>query len=354
MVAIWLDRQISINDVLTRSNTNGLANVGATCYINTTIQCLGYCPPFFRYILSAPWKKNNTPLANNLRNVYASLWIEQQPIAPHGFLRNLHETMGQNINIFEQNDMSEFLMLYLDKLNVDLSIEILVDDDDINELKKKMMVYQDEHYRGLAFDMELAWINSVKKEYSPIIDLFYGQLVSQIVCGNCHHVHHNYETYCNLSLPLSSKHKNARTLEQTLERFFKDEIINEKEQVWKCDTCKEKKPSTKSLRLWRNPSVLILNLKRFDYNLVKNTTAIKAPIELDLSKFCINTEKRKYKLVAVGHHHGGVSSGHYNCICRHRNNKWYAIDDVIVREANDKEIEYVLNNGYMYFYEFIS
>ena len=138
------DRQISINDVIAKSNTNGLANLGATCYINTTIQCLGFCPPFFRYILSAPWTKNNTPLASNLRNVYASLWIEQQAIAPHGFLRNLQETMGNTINIFEQNDMSEFIMLYLDKLNTDLSVEILVDDEDINELKKKMMIYQDE------------------------------------------------------------------------------------------------------------------------------------------------------------------------------------------------------------------
>ena len=30
----------------------GLANVSSTCYINTCIQCLGYCDSFLQFILS--------------------------------------------------------------------------------------------------------------------------------------------------------------------------------------------------------------------------------------------------------------------------------------------------------------
>lgn len=341
---------IDLNELILKYNTNGLGNVGATCYINTVIQCLSYCSNFLKFILGGARAKASTPMTNDLREVYIALWVQQQAIAPHGFLRSLQQHMGQYLNIFEQNDITEFLMLYLDKLNSDLGIELLVDDADMLAMKQKYVKkYDNPMYRDLAFDMDMSWLKTVRKEYSPIMDMFYGQLVSQIVCGNCSHVHHNYETYCNLSLPLMTK--DCMTLDNVIKCYFKDELLNKKEQDWKCDNCTQKQPSKKSLRLWKNPNVLIISLKRFDYQRGKNHTTVTVPMSLDLSPFTIHSDRCRYRLVAVGNHIGGISSGHYNCLCRNKTNKWYAIDDVIVREAKENEIEYVLNNGYLYFYE---
>jgi ubiquitin C-terminal hydrolase len=245
-------------------------------------------------------------------------------------------------------------MFYLDKLNGDLSVELLVDDDDLRKVKERAAHYSNPLYRELVYEMDVAWLNTIKKEYSPVMDIFYGQLVSQVVCGNCAHIHHNYETYCNLSLSIKGKSNNdtnVLNLEDCIENFLGDEIINQSETDWKCDKCNVSAPSKKSVRLWKNPNIMIISLKRFDHSLNKNVMRVKAPLALDLSAHCLHTNQQKYNLVAIGNHHGGFGSGHYNCVCKHKNNKWYAIDDAMVREAQEAELEYVLNNGYMYFYE---
>jgi ubiquitin carboxyl-terminal hydrolase 8 len=341
--------QITIDDVIMKHNTSGLANAGATCYINTTIQCLGYCSEFLKFILAGPRPNSQTPLANELRDVYLELWVKRNAIVPHRFLRSLQSAVGQYINIFEQNDINEFLMLYIDKLNTDVSVELLVDDEDIAKLKENASKISNPLYRELVLDMDIAWLNTIKKEYSPIMDIFYGQLVSQIVCGNCNHIHHNYETYSNLSL--SIKKTNDSTLQECMESFFTDEIINKTDKEWICDICNVSTQSKKSVRLWKNPNIMVISLKRFNHDLVKNNTKVTAPLNLDLGQFSIHTPRHKYNLVSIGHHQGGMGSGHYNCVCRHKNNNWYAIDDVMVREAQPSELDYVLNNGYMYFYE---
>lgn len=350
---------LTIDDIIHKNNTSGLGNIGATCYINTTIQCLGYCTEFFKFILAGPRAKADTPLTNELKEVYIELWIKQNAIAPHKFLRSLQLSLGQCITIHEQNDITEFLMLYLDKLNTDISVELLVDEEDFKKIRKnKLKLYQDKMYANLVADMEIAWLKTVKKDFSPLMDMFYGQLVSQIVCGNCNHIHHNYEIYCNLSLSIKknctgtdSEVASNITLQDCLEHHFSDETINLTDKDWTCDKCNVKSPSKKSIKLWKNPKILVISLKRFNHQLVKKEVPVSAPVELSLSKHTLHSPHVNYSLVAIGNHQGSIGSGHYNCICKHKNSKWYAIDDVMVREAQDVELEYLLNNGYVYFYE---
>jgi len=346
---------MTVDDVINKNNTSGLGNIGATCYINTAVQCLGYCTDFFKFIIAGSRSKTDTPLTNELKEVYIELWVKQNAIAPHKFLRSLHTSLGNYINIQEQNDITEFIMLYLDKLNTDIGVELLVDEEDFRKIRKnKIKQYQDKMYANLVADMEIAWLKTVKKEFSPLMDMFYGQLVSQILCGNCNHIHHNYETYCNLSLSIKKDSKDNETnitLQDCLEHHFCDEVINLTENDWKCDKCNVKSPSKKSIKLWKNPKILIISLKRFNHELVKNNIPVSAPTELSLSKHTLHSQHINYNLVAIANHQGGIGSGHYNCICKHKNSKWYAIDDVMVREAQDNELEYLLNNGYVYFYE---
>lgn len=348
---------ITINDIVLKSNTSGLGNIGATCYINTVIQCLGYCTEFFKLIVAGSYPKADTPLTNELKEIFTELWIKRNAIAPYKFLRSLQSSLGQYITIHEQNDITEFLMLYLDKLNADMSVELLVDEEDYRKIKKNTIkVHQDKVYSNLVADMDIAWLKTVKKEFSPIMDMFYGQIVSQILCGNCNHIHHNYETYCNLSLSIKKCKKNNNdetiTLEDCLEYHFKDEMINSNDKNdWKCDQCNTKSPSKKSIKLWRNPNILIISLKRFSHQLIKKDISVVAPLELSLSQYTLHSPRVNYNLVAVGNHQGSIGSGHYNCICKHKNGKWYAIDDAMVREAQSEEINYVLKYGYVYFYE---
>jgi len=343
---------ITVYDIINKSNTSGLANNGATCYVNTALQCLGFCSHFLKYILAGQSKKNNTPLTDELREVYLQLWVHRNAIAPHKFLRSLQGALSDIINVFEQNDITEFLMLYVDKLNTDLSVEVMVDQDDLLELKKKVFAEHkgNKALQKLVYDMDVAWLNTIKKEYSPIMDLFYGQLISQIICGNCQHIHHNYEVYSSLPLPLIDT-KEPQTHQELLQAYFSREYINTESKEWTCDKCKQSAKSPKCLKLYRNPMVLIATLKRFDVHLRKSGAKVSMPLELDVSKYCMRDDSCNYKLSAVAHHQGGMGSGHYNCICRHNNGTWMAIDDILVREAAKDEVEHVLNHGYVYFYE---
>lgn len=338
---------VNLNDVIATRNTSGLANMGATCYINTAIQCLGYCPNFFKYILSGV-RKHSTPLTDELKEILFELWINGNALGPHKFLKSLQGSVGNYLNIFEQNDASEFIMLYLDKLNTDMAVELAVDDEDFEHIKKNNLNnYSNPQFADLVSTMDIAWINSIKKEFSPLLDLFHGQLISQVVCGNCGYVNHNYETYCGLSLPLK---KEDDTLNGVMDKYFEDEILNEKEHEWKCDKCNLSQPSKKTTKLWRNPDVLMVTLKRFGYDLTKNNAQIIVPDTIDLSSYCLYTQKKSYKLVSVCVHHGSFGGGHYVAVCRHQNGKWYTIDDLNVSEANDGEVEHALKHGYVYFF----
>lgn len=332
-------------------NTHGLANLGATCYVNTVVQCLGYCPSFLKFMLEGPRPHDRaTPLADELRDVYQEIWLNGNAIAPRKFVKSLQDSLGSYINIFEQNDIAEFLILYLDKLNTDLGTTVDISEGLLENIRKQASTYANAQYGELAYQMDINWINAIKKEYSPIMDIFYGQLISQIMCGKCHKIHHNYETYNSMCVPISQH----ATLEEAIHLHLSDEVVNNKEDMlWKCDKCNECAPSKKSIKLWRNPHILAVTIKRFDYTLRKNNQAIRAPLHLDLTSYSINpASPSKYKLVSVGIHCGmGLGFGHYNCCCRHTSGKWFVADDANVWEASDREVEFALNQGYMYFYE---
>jgi len=107
-------------------------------------------------------------------------------------------------------------------------------------------------------------------------------------------------------------------LDECLRSFTKTETMDGDEMPY-CSKCKEFCPTTKQLKLWRLPPILIVHLKRFAEDargrMHKIQSLVNFPTEdLDLSEFVspdCDLPLEKYDLFALSNHHGILGGGHY-------------------------------------------
>lgn len=316
----------------------GIANAGNTCYLNTTLQCLGHCPPFIRYMLNKEHSASHPSIVSYLHQMYYELYVNKNSVVPRNLLQHIQENV-KLINVFEQNDINEFLAILIDKLNgcvgkrVNITKEALID-------KNR---YSTSDYDVQRFKMDVDWYEKHSREYSALVPMFHGQSISQIVCGACGKVFHNYETYLNLMLPITNE---TKTLYDCFDEYFREEAVNKDTADWECSSCKKKVVSQKTVKLWRNPPVLVVSLKRFANDFRKVGAPIEIPDALDLSRYSLAHKTNVYRLQSVAYHSGSHHSGHYNAVCRH-DDRWYEYDDMDVRcfkEAPEHK------HGYVFFY----
>lgn len=316
----------------------GIANAGNTCYLNTTLQCLGHCSPFVRYMLNKEHSASHPSLVSHLHQMYYELYVNKNSVVPRNLLRHIQENTSL-INVFEQNDINEFLAILIDKLNrcvgkrVNITREALIDRNR----------YSTSDFDVQRFKMDVDWYEKHSREYSALVPMFHGQSISQIVCGACNKVFHNYETYLNLMLPITDS---TKTLYDCFDEYFREETVNKESSDWECSSCKNKASSQKTTKLWRNPSVLVVSLKRFTNDFKKNATPIDVPEQLDLSRYSLTQKTNTYRLQSVAYHSGSHHSGHYHAVCRH-GDAWYEYDDMDVRAFKEAPQH---KHGYVFFY----
>jgi ubiquitin C-terminal hydrolase len=323
---------------------NGLMNKGNTCYINTSIQCLGHCTNFLHYILSGKYERNDGNIINELRELFMELWIHDNGVIPNRFLKYLRMNMNNIMDIFEQNDIQEFLTMFIDKLNASISQRI------DPEIALNQIRYMDTHYDKLKKKLDKSWYQSMCREYSPLLDYFYGQSVNQIICGSCKKIHHNYEPFSILILPISHTQEGLiDCLKHYSTSEYLNDTTNEDSNEWKCDGCNKCEKSLKTMKFWRLPKVLTICFKRFTHDLRKNNVLINIPEEIDLTDFVIGETIVKYELCSIACHMGSFNNGHYYAICRNPNNNWFRLDDTNITKL-DGEFQ-TPSNAYMVFYQ---
>ena len=112
--------------------------------------------------------------------------------------------------------------------------------------------------------------------------------------------------------------------------------------------------ATKQLFIDTLPPVLILHLKRFQYDNTGGTQKIWKkvgyPLELEIPKEVFPPHKRgglaahgglpKYRLIGVVYHHGkNASGGHYTVdVRRQEGREWIRLDDTIIRRVRSEDV----------------
>jgi ubiquitin C-terminal hydrolase len=181
----------------------GLYNMGNTCYLNSSMQCLSHTPLLKEYFTSKSYLNDiNTtnPLGQQgrLAQVFATLLLSLWKPGPAGTSltpKTFKDALGKFNDHFagnEQHDAQEVLAFLLSGLS-----------EDLNRIVDKPYIEQpDSDGRP---DKELAdiwWKNHLRREMSIIVALFTGQYKSCLTCNTCHYSSSRFEPFAFLQLPL--------------------------------------------------------------------------------------------------------------------------------------------------------
>ena len=333
---ILIKMEISYDKYKERGLT-GLSNVGNSCYINSCMQLLSHTYELNELLdnLNKKIINNNIEaiILNEWNNLRQLMWSENCTIAPWGFIKAVHKVASEKkLDIFtgyEQNDVTEFLLFIIDCLHCGLKREVTmsISGNEKNEVDL------------LAKDCYKMMQNMYKKEYSEILNLFYGISVTQIKSFESDDVlSRTCEPFSILTLSLPNKLET--NIFECLDIYSSDEELRG-ENAWQNDKTNRKEDVKKNIIFWSLPTVLIIDLKRFNNVNKKIHTMVQSPInDIDFSKYIsgYNAIEYKYDLFGTGNHSGGVNGGHYTANIKNPNGKWYNFNDTFVNEIPENKV----------------
>ena len=194
-----LDNKISQNAY---NDLVGLINLGNTCFINSSLQCLFNTKDLSNYFLQNLYIKeinteNNQGFNGEIASGLAELLKEMKlnkthKLNPINFLRTFFK-INKTLKIGLQHDAQEFLSILLDYLH-----------EDLNRINKKPYVLLEEQ-KANESDKEASerlWKSYKMRDDSIIVDLFHGQFKSKITCLKCGKCSINYDPFIFLGLPI--------------------------------------------------------------------------------------------------------------------------------------------------------
>jgi ubiquitin carboxyl-terminal hydrolase 4/11/15 len=192
-------------------------------------------------------------------------------------------------------------------------------------------------------------INSLQKKNVPIL-FNKDNLYSHFIVAN---VKINTDVY-SPTVPHTSgsfienkyqKKVSSAKMSDCLNAFSLPEILG-KDNLWFCNKCDESVVAHKSICIYSLPKIFIVSLKRFQNNLIKLGTQVDIPLTMKLYDYSSSKEKA-YELIAVIHHFGSISGGHYTCHAK-LGDEWYYFNDSTATYVATKEIGTLVSNPSAY------
>ena len=126
----------------------------------------------------------------------------------------------------------------------------------------------------------------------------------------------------------------------------------EGENAWYNENTKLKQNVQKKLIYWSMPSIMVIDIKRFNHKNQKNQIPVTFPLEnFDVSDYVVGYKKETYiyDLYGICNHSGNAYGGHYTSFIKNANGKWYHFNDTSVTEiANLQEL--ITPKAYCLFY----
>ncbi|CAN8259679.1 unnamed protein product [Cochlearia groenlandica] len=306
-VAVRKFLDLSLYDSRKETGFVGLKNQGATCYMNSLLQTLYHIPYFRKAVYHMPTTANDSPEAS-IPLALQSLFYKIQYNDTSASTKELTKSFGWDTHdSFMQHDVQELNRILCEKL----------------ENKMKGTVVE-----------------------GTIQKLFEGHHMNYIECINVDYKSTRKESFYDLQLDV----KGCKDVYASFDKYVDVERL-EGDNKYQAEG-HNLQDAKKGVLFIDFPPVLQLQLKRFEYDFMRDTMVkindrYEFPLQLDLDR-----ENRKYlspdadtsvrnlyTLHSVLVHSGGVQGGHYYAFIRPTlSDQWYKFDDERVMKEDVKRV----------------
>lgn len=285
-----LDNRAKVIDSRNSKQLVGLVNQGATCYLNSLLQCLFNDRQFRNALYSSTVNK---PIIKSIQELFSSMQLsDASAISTRDIVLAFGWSKSQ---VFEQHDVHELFSVLIDAL-CQASTEL----------------------------------------NSSLLALFQGTSKDVLECPACNNKRECGSTFLNLSLDLPDNlesHEAAESissikkcvyLEDILRSYVTPEILDV-DNKWECSSCSQRVQATKSQIFDQLPARLLVHLKRFRFDpTTRRRRKLSAPVlfpltinAYDLLKSPVaDGQKPLYRLTAILMHTGTAMGGHYRAYVR--------------------------------------
>ncbi|WZZ92023.1 ubiquitin C-terminal hydrolase 12-like isoform X3 [Brassica napus] len=310
---VYVEAEVAVRKVLdywsydSKKETGfvGLKNQGATCYMNSLLQTLYHIPYFRKAVYHMPTTENDAPTASiplALQSLFYKLQYNDTSVAT----KELTKSFGwDTYDSFMQHDVQELNRVLSEKL----------------EDKMKGTVVE-----------------------GTIQQLFEGHHMNYIECINVDYKSTRKESFYDLQLDV----KGCKDVYASFDKYVEVERL-EGDNKYHAEE-HGLQDAKKGVLFIDFPPVLQLQLKRFEYDFMRDTMVkindrYEFPLELDLdrengkylSPDADKSVRNLYTLHSVLVHSGGVHGGHYYAFIRPTlSDQWYKFDDERVTKEDLK------------------
>ena len=385
--------------------TRGLANVGATCYMNATLQCFYHVKALSENLINDDQITSGMELTKCYKDLVEELTgiknhnkrkfkidldncIEDKNSKDYVEPKKFKELISKKNPLFKgvkANDSKDLIIFLLEGMDNELTKrnnksskkEIFFEkyENDLRDEKFKKThnsIFAQLFYGFQKTPMKCLSCNFVDENYSLFnflifpLEKIYNSLNQNTTNNNIKYNNYmninygyrgnesndicqlNYPTYINPSKRIYINNERKLKLDDCFKEYQKIEQLFGDNQIY-CNKCNKYSNATTCNQIYIAPNVLILIINRGKGNYFK--CDLEFPHQLNISNYVLNRNSPKfYNLIGVISHLGESSmEGHFIAYCKHFDDNWYLFNDGIVSTVSENDI--YKGTPYILFYQ---